>query len=51
MFSASPVFFDEKMDAIRVEQALEGFLHRQPRDRIDGNQGDHRGRNHGELIV
>jgi len=37
MLSTPPVFVNEEMDAVRVDQDIQVF-HRQPRDRIAGDQ-------------
>lgn len=45
MLPTPPVFANEEMDAVRMDQAIQ-FFHRQPRDRIAGDQGGVRGRHH-----
>jgi hypothetical protein len=49
MLPAPSVFADEEMEAIRVDQIIQ-FFHRQPRDRIAGDQGSIRRRHHGKCV-
>lgn len=50
VFSAPPVFADEKMAAVRVDQTVAVF-HRRPRGRIAGGHGSLRRRDNGECHV